>query len=510
MKRFFKLLSSKLAFAILLFLVQIAILVVLILSLLNFQNTVSVYVQIGFQALSIIVCIYIINRDDKSDYKLAWIVPILLFPLFGGFLYLTLGRQRVNSKMQNRINKINEQTEEALRLSVEHADSRSLSPTNAKISEYILNQENFPLYDKTQTTYYPLGEYFMSAMLEEMEKAEKYIFIEFFIIAKGVFLERILRLLRSKREQGVEIKIIYDDVGSLGKITADIIKKIRSYGIEIHAFNKIHASVNTNNRDHRKIVVIDGVTAFTGGINVSDEYINVTHPYGHWKDTGMKFTGNAAWSFAVMFLRFWQMLSSEEADTHKYIPEKQNEQETDGYVQPLCSGPDNKNRLIKNAFLQIINGAKEYVYINTPYLILDDETTTALCLAAKSGVDVQITMPHIPDKKLIFIMSRSFYIPLLKAGVKIYEYTPGFIHAKSIVSDDSTAYIGSCNFDYRSFFLHYEVGAILYETQSIEDMKKDYLQTVQLCHAVKTEEATDVRLFTKLGRAVLRLFAPLL
>lgn len=511
MKKFFKLLTSKLALAAFFFLLQAAILVFLILSILSLNSTVSFWVTLALQVLSVIVCIYIINRDDKSDYKLAWVVPILLFPIFGGFLYLTMGRQNVNRKLKKKMKTIDESTETALRQTVETVGSWELKPTNEKISRYIINQGTFPLYDKTETTYYSIGETMADAMIESLEKAEKYIFMEFFIIASGVFLERVLNVLKRKAEQGVEVRIIYDDVGCVGKISGKKIKEIRNSGIKIHAFNKLRASVNANNRDHRKIVVIDGMTAFTGGINIADEYINVTHPYGHWKDTGMKFSGPAAWSFTVMFLRFWQVLAGIEPDPYHFVPDNwEQTPQGDGYVQPLCSGPDKRTQLIKNSFLHIINGAKNYVYINTPYLILDDETVTALCLAAKSGVDVRITMPHIPDKKLIFTMSRSFYVPLLKAGVKIYEYIPGFIHAKSVVSDDHTAYIGSCNFDYRSFFLHYEVGAILYDTPSIENMKEDYLQTVENCHSVSYEEATDVKIFTKIGRAILRLFAPLL
>ena len=503
--------TSKLALAAFFFILQAAIIVFLILSIMSFNSTVSFWVTLCLQILSVLVCIYIINRDDKSDYKLAWVVPILLFPIFGGFLYLTMGRQSVNRKLKKKMKKIDEETEAALRQTVENAGSRELKPTNAKISRYIINQSNFPLYDKTQTTYYPLGENMADAMVEELEKAEKYIFIEFFIIAKGVFLQRVLDVLKRKAEQGLEIRIIYDDVGCVGKISNKKIREIRNAGIKIHAFNKLRASVNANNRDHRKIVVIDGVTAFTGGLNIADEYINVTHPYGHWKDTGMKFTGPAAWSFTVMFLRFWQILAGIEPDPYKFVPDsREHDSSDDGYVQPLCSGPDTRTQLIKNSFLHIINKAQQYVYINTPYLILDDETVTALSLAAKSGIDVRITMPHIPDKKLIFTMSRSFYVPLLKAGVKIYEYTPGFVHAKSVVSDDHTAYIGSCNFDYRSFFLHYEVGAVLYDTPSIEDMKNDYLETITKCHSVSYKEATDVRIFTKIGRALLRLFAPML
>ena len=511
MKKFFKLLTSKLALAAFFFLLQAALIVFLILSVLSFDSTVSFWIQIAFQVLSVIVCIYIINRDDKSDYKLAWVMPILLFPIFGGFLYLTMGRQRVNRKLRKKTEQIDEATEDALRQTVENVGSRELKPTNAKISQYIINQSSFPLYDRTNTEYYPIGEEMADAMIAAMETAEKYIFIEFFIITKGVFLERVLEVLKRKIEQGVEIRIIYDDVGCVGKISSGKIREMRNAGIKICAFNKLRASVNANNRDHRKIVVIDGKVAFTGGLNIGDEYINVTHPLGHWKDTGMKFSGPAAWSFTVMFLRFWQILAGIESDPYKFVPDSFDDlAEAQGYVQPLCSGPDKKNQLIKNSFLQIINRAQNYVYINTPYLILDDETVTALSLAAKSGVDVRITMPHIPDKKLIFTMSRSFYIPLLKAGVKIYEYTPGFVHAKSVVSDDHTAYIGSCNFDYRSFFLHYEVGAILYDTPSIENMKDDYLQTLEKCRAISYEEAADVRIITKIARAVMRLFAPLL
>ena len=282
-------------------------------------------------------------------------------------------------------------------------------------------------------------------------------------------------------------------------------------GVKTRAFNKLKPTFNIrmNNRTHRKIAVIDGKIAFTGGANLADEYINVVDKFGHWKDTAVRLEGPAAQSFAIMFLRFWQLLERSVSPIDAFLPQAEFAPAC-GYVQPVESDPGKNVQSIEKGLMEMLHNADEYAYINTPYLIPDNEFITALCLSAESGVDVRITMPHIPDKRMIFVMSRSFYPVLLKSGVKIYEYLPGFVHAKSMVCDDSVAYIGTCNLDYRSFYLHYECGAYLYDVPAIADMKADYLRTLEKCKQITYEEATDVTAVTKLARTVLRLFAPLM
>ncbi|MDE6397929.1 MAG: cardiolipin synthase, partial [Clostridiales bacterium] len=369
-------------------------------------------------------------------------------------------------------------------------------------------------YDGTAVRYYPLGEDFLQALLADLQQATQYIFMEYFIIDRGKCWNAVLDVLQQKAAQGVDVRILYDDFGCLLTLPGNYPKKLKDMGIKVHVFNKIKPTFNIrmNNRTHRKITVIDGRIAYTGGVNLADEYVNAIDKFGHWKDTAVRLSGNAAQSFAVMFLQFWMLLEKEYLPASNFLPALTDEStpQNGGYVQPIASYPDQNLQVIEKALMEMVHTADRYVYINTPYLIPDNEFVTALCLAAQSGVDVRITMPHIPDKRIVFTMSRSFYPVLLKAGVKIYEYLPGFVHAKSMLCDDSVAYVGTCNLDYRSFYLHYECGTILYDVPALADMKTDYLSTLEKCKQITYEEATDVRAVTKLARSVLRLFAPLM
>lgn len=462
------------------------------------------------------VCIYIINREDNAGYKLIWIFVILTFPVFGGFLYIAMGRKTTRKKLTNKMKLIDARTQTLLEVTNEIVASHEIKPHNKKVSTYITNLSHYPIYKNTGTEYYPTGELMYEAILKELEKATRYIFMEFFIIERGKMWDPILEILKRKADAGVDVRIIYDDIGCISRIPGNYYKTLNKMGIKTRVFNKLRASVNANNRTHRKIIVIDGNISFTGGINLADEYINEVKPFGEWKDTGIKLTGDATWSFTIMFLRFWQMLDVADPDISRFAPTDMTQTgydtdagEKEGYIQPLSAGPDKKNPLIKNTFLHMISNAREYVYINTPYLILDDETVLTLCLSASSGVDVRITMPGIPDKKYAYAMSHSFYAKLLESGVKIYEWEPGFMHAKSIIADGNTAYIGSCNFDYRSFYLHYECGVILYDDSVIDRMKYDYLETLSSCRVCTYEQFKNVNVFVRLGRSIMRIFAPL-
>ncbi|MDE7463596.1 MAG: cardiolipin synthase, partial [Clostridiales bacterium] len=311
-------------------------------------------------------------------------------------------------------------------------------------------------------------------------------------------------------QAGVDVKLIYDDVGSMFTLPKKVKNRLRAGGVSALPFNKITFSfdMRLNNRSHRKITVIDGKVAYTGGNNIADEYANKVVRFGHWKDTHMRFEGEAVWSFSVMFLSFWHILSPHNLLYGNYITGKS--EPAAGYVQPLSSGPGRDDHLIESAFINLISTAKRYVYITTPYLILDNETQTALVNAAKAGVDVRIIIPHIPDKKTVYLATKSFIPILKKSGVKVYTYTPGFIHAKMVIVDDERAFIGTCNMDYRSFYLHYECGALLYNVDSIPAMKVDFLETQAESHEMTHEQANDVTVFTRLARSILRLFAPML
>lgn len=507
MKKLLKLISNKLvitAFSLFLQIVVIALLATVL-------SAISVWIYVTFLIITFFVCVFIIGKDINPAYKLAWIVPILAFPITGGLMFLMIGRQpKLRRKHSEKLETIMDETAVLLEPETSCADLLH-DEDSVKLSRYIQRFTSYPVYENTQTRYYPYGQDFADALLAELSKAQKFIFMEFFIIDDGKLWSRVLDVLQRKAADGVEVRLIYDDMGCLFTLPRGYSKKLTAMGIRTHVFNKIAPTFNLrlNNRTHRKIVVIDGEVGFTGGINLADEYTNEIVKYGYWKDTGIMIKGDAVRSFTVMFLRFWYMLEKERDDASKFLPELPRIKSS-GYVQPLSGGPGKNVQAIENALMQIINNADRYVYINTPYLILDNEFTTSLCLAAKSGVDVRITMPYVPDKKTVFMMSRSFYPILLRAGVKIYEYLPGFIHAKSVLCDDRIAYVGSCNLDYRSFYLHYECGAVLYGCDSIADMKADYERTLGCCREITYEMANDVSPVTRAARSLLRLFAPLL
>ena len=344
--------------------------------------------------------------------------------------------------------------------------------------------------------------------------------MEFFIIHDGIFWNNVLTILKKKASDGLDVRIIYDDMGSLQTLPVDYFKQLRDLGIQCYCFNPVSAtlSLRQNNRDHRKIVVIDGHTSFTGGVNLADEYINKRQKInGYWKDTGIMLKGPATWNFTVMFLQFWKHLSGEEINYDKFkypgLPKDENTEPgivSDGYVQPYADNPLFSEIVAENVYLNMIHRATKYIYITTPYLIIDNEMITALTLAASSGVDVRIVTPHIPDKRTVFMITRSFYEPLTKAGVKIYEYTPGFIHSKMMIADDKYCAIGSINLDFRSLYLHFECASMLYYSSIVKDVKADILETIDESEEITYEHCLAMNKPYRLWLTLLRLYAPLL
>ena len=502
MKKLLKLFTNKIVLTALFFVIQITVQVLLLL----FLSSASVWIYGGLSVLSLFVCLFIVGKDANPGYKLAWVVPILLFPLFGGMLYISLGRTaRLRRKDRKYLAVIEKETAPP---ETEMPDT--LSPTQARLSTLLMHATGYGAFEASGVCYYPSGERFFEALKETLSSATRFIFMEYFIVGTGKCWDELVAILEKKAAEGVDVRLVYDDIGCLFTLPYRYDKKLQKAGIKTHIFNRLKPTFNArmNNRTHRKIAVVDGLVAFTGGINLADEYMNVEDRFGHWKDTAVKITGLSVNSFTRMFLQFWMLLERAHEPVDPYLcalPVRQT-----GCVQPVSAGPGKNEQGIEKGLMDMVNNAKSYIYINTPYLILDNEFLTSLCLAAESGIDVRITMPHVPDKKLIFTVSRSFYPPLLKAGVKIYEYLPGFLHAKSAVCDDETAYVGTCNLDYRSFYLHYECGAFLYNVPAVADVKADYLKTLAVCKRVSLEEATDVTAATKLARSVLRLFAPLM
>ena len=464
--------------------------------------------------LSFAAVLYIVSKKNKGAYKTVWSILILAVPLFGGLMYILFTFQSSRWHFPKAALRIQEKGRIMYRLpgSDESQAIRSL-PENRHQIRYLQDNAGFPIFGNTRAHYLSPGEKQWKVLLEELEKAQHYIFLEYFIICEGVMWNSILEILRRKASQGVLVRLLYDDMGCFFRLPDDYPEQLKKDGIQCAVFNPVRPvlTVKQNNRDHRKITVIDGKVAFTGGINLADEYINVKERYGHWKDAGIMVEGKAAWSLTLIFLQMWEFCTHTDEDYARYYPWKPEDSfiDEEGYVQPYADSPLDQDNVGEHVYLQIINNAKDYVYINTPYLIVDDSVISALCLAAKSGVDIRIVTPFRWDKRLVHMTTRSYYRELIKAGVKIYEYTNGFIHSKTFVSDDSTATVGTTNLDFRSLYLHFECGVLLYKNKAVMEVKEDFLKTLALCHRM-TEEDCKAKLVVRLIQDILRLFAPLM
>ena len=477
------------------------------------------YVNYILEAFSVMVCIYILNKKEKSAYKLTWIFLILLFPIFGGPVYVFFHTQSKPRKLRLQMEEIDR------RLKSHFLPKQDALPQLALESreclpqiQYLQNYAGFPVYRHTQTSFFNSGESFLAKALEEMEKAEKYIFLEFFILQQGKMLDPILELLERKAREGLDIRIIYDDLGCFMTLPPNFKNHLERKGIKCHVFNPFKPILSSlqNNRDHRKIISIDGKTAFTGGMNLADEYINARERFGHWKDAAIMIHGEAAWSLTLIFLQMWNLDKKEPEDINALHPWKNTEGtytacpvESDGYVQPYADSPIDDENVGEHVYIQIINNAKEYIYINTPYLVIDDNLLSALSLSAKSGVDVRIITPHRWDKWIVAVASRSYYRQLIQAGVKVYEYTIGFNHSKTFVSDDLVATVGTTNLDFRSLYLHFECGVWMYKTMSVAKVKDDFLNTLPVCREITLGDCSR-NAIQRVTQDVLRLFAPLM
>ena len=464
--------------------------------------------------LSFILAIYILSmKNGNFDVKLPWIILILVFPVFGSLFYFLFHQQRVRKKVRKNIEN---QAYATKKIDFNHDEIYDkLLKDDKRIynqSNYIYKTNNLPVYQNTETKYLKIGEEFHKALLDELQKAEKFIFIEMFIIKQGTMWNSVFNILKEKVKAGVEVRLLYDDFGCINTLPYNYKKHVEKYGIKCEVFNPIYPIVTLahNNRDHRKIIVIDGNVAFTGGINLSDEYINEVIRFGHWKDTGILLKGEAVKSFTLMFLENWHIYRDNKEDYKHFIPETTISR-NESFVQPYLNSPmDSEELVARNVYINLLNDATDYVYITTPYLVLDQELENALTNAAKRGVDVRIITPHIPDKRYVYAVTRSNYLPLLKAGVSIYEYTPGFIHAKNVCSDDKIATIGSINFDNRSFYHSYECGVWIYNSDTVLDIKKDFIETQEISLKISEDFINKIPFSKKLKTGLCRILSPLL
>lgn len=466
----------------------------------------------GFNVLGAAMIVYIVNSDDNPAFKLAWVLPICLFPVFGVSLYLFVMINPGNRGLQKLLNRRVDETEHLLRTDYRVIEKLKKEETGIRnLGHYIQSMNHFPTYDHTNVSFFRSGEEKYADLLCELEKAEKFIFLEYFIINKGEVWDTILSILTRKAAQGVEVRVMYDGMCSLVSLPYRYPEELRKLGLKAKMFSPIKPMLSThqNNRDHRKILVIDGKVAYNGGINLADEYMNKKKRFGYWKDTAVKIEGEAVKSFTVMFLQMWNLTERGEEDYEKYILPPEHFHGGKGFVIPYNDDPTNRLDIAECVYLDIINQAKQYVHIMTPYLIIDNEMITALTFAAQRGVDVKLILPHIPDKKTVFAISRTYYAQLIEAGVKVYEYVPGFVHAKEFIADGYKAVVGSINLDFRSLFEHFECATFIYKNPVINEIEVDYQETLKKCMKIDMQFLVDLPLLYRIFGYVCRLFGPL-
>lgn len=462
-------------------------------------------------AVALVLWIYI--KQMNSTMKMLWIMLILVSPILGVCLYILFGRSDVTKGMRLRFEKIDtelaDKTVQAPEV-IERLEQQDFAIANQ--SRYILNYGKYPVYENTEVTYYPEAFMGIEAQKTAMKEAKKYIFMEYHAIEDRISFAEIHEILKKKAEEGVEVRILYDDVGSIGFINRDFVKRMEKYGIQCRIFNPVIPILDIfmNNRDHRKITIIDGKIGFTGGYNLADEYFNITQPYGYWKDTGLRLEGEAIGSLVVMFLQMWNSVKKTDVDYDQYLLPDYKAENAKGFVQPYADTPLDDELTGENVYLNIIKNAKKYVYFMTPYLIISDEMTRELVLAAKRGVDVRIITPGIPDKKTVYRITRSYYDALVLQGVRIYEYTPGFCHGKMCVADDEVAVVGTINLDYRSLYLHFENGVFLFDCPAVGSIRKDFDSTFAQSEDVTEKYRQRKSVLGRIGSSILRLVAPLL
>ncbi len=473
------------------------------------------YLDILLMLLTAGVIIYIVNSDKNPNYKLAWVTAVMLVPLFGGLFYLFIQGQTATRRFFQRVKKIDKaftgkipQDPKILEeIKLAHPNRfNTVSYTN--LNEYVA----YSVFKNTSVTYYPSGEKCWPDMLTELEKAEKYIFLEYFIIGMGEMWDSILKILKEKAANGVDVRVMYDGVGSLLQMPKRYPDEMKKYGIKCRAFMPFVPFLSTlqNNRDHRKIMVIDGKVAFNGGVNLADEYVNVKHPLGYWKDTAVRLRGDGAYSFAIIFLQMWQVAEKTPINPDAFRPEVCAVPEAEGYVMPYADAPNDDFQIGEFVYLDIINRARDYVHIMTPYLILDDTMKTSLTNAARSGVDVKIIIPSKADHWYAYYVALKYAKELIKKGVEVYEYSPGFIHAKNFTADGDVAVVGSINLDYRSLYLHFECATWMCGASAVEAAEEDFRETLAVSRRLTVEDIDARPLWKRFLSTVLQFFAPLM
>lgn len=502
---------SRTGLVILFLLIQAAVTLVM---WVYFGELVTKYFVGGQSLFVLIVLIYMLNDGKDPNYKLSWMLVVVAAPFFGVLLYLWMQTDPGNRAVRSRLREIDAQSLRAL-----PQDESALAALageqreSASLARYIYKTVHYGVYRDTAVRYFPLGEDAFEAMLRELEKAEHFIFLEYFIVREGNMWGRILEVLARKAQQGVEVRLLYDGTCELGSVPRFYPERLEELGIRCRVWLRLKPLITSayNYRDHRKIMVIDGKVAFNGGINLADEYINRTSRFGHWKDSAVMLSGSAVRGFTAMFLEMWSLSDRQREDFSPYLQVQSGAPEgAAGFVLPYADSPLDAYRTGKMVYEDILNTAEDYVYITTPYLVLDGELESALRFAADRGVDVRLLTPGVPDKPMVWYLGKRHYRALMESGVRIWEYTPGFVHAKSFVSDDCKAVVGSINLDYRSLYHHFECATYLVNTPCIAEIKADFLAALESSHELSFEDLRHEKAHRKLLGAVMKLIAPLL
>ena len=483
-------------------------LVILFVMLRTLSNR-SVFIYTLSEILAIITVIYIVNRRGNPSYKMAWIAFILIVPIFGITVFMLFGGSRVMPHLKKKMRDCEAyylpylKNDETVQSELKYDDY-----SHSRQAEYLSRESGYPLYKNTSVEYLSPGEVFLPRFIEELESAQKYIFLEFFIVAEGEMFDAVYSVLRRKAAEGLDVRLLFDDFGSIKRQRKGFIERLRRNGIKVAVFNQIKPSVNIfmNNRNHRKIAVIDGVTAVTGGLNLADEYINAQKRFGYWMDCAVILKGEAVSSFVLMFLNMWEFTTRHRLEAENYLTEYSVD--AGGYVLPYCNDPLSEKNAAAGIYMQILNSAQRYVYIVSPYLIIDNTMTETLKMAARSGIDVRIITPHIPDKWYVHPVTQYNYTELLEAGVRIFEFTPGFIHSKIFVSDDSVATVGTVNMDYRSFSLHFECGVWFALNEAVGNIKSHFDEIQSMSKEISISKWRRTPPIIRFKRAILHIFAP--
>lgn len=486
--------------------------IVLFIFFFRFQQFLPQYTILN-TLFSIVMMLYLINSDINPNSKITWLIISMTAPIVGALLFLFTRKEVGHKLLKRRLENIIHDTKTAIVQSdTVLQETKRECPELYSLIRYLNRSGCFPIYEATEVVYLSDGEQKLRLVLEKLKEAKEFIFLEYFIIDEGYMWGKVLEILKEKAEEGVDVRVMYDGTCEFALLPHDYPKRLHKLGIKCKSFAPVSPFVSThyNYRDHRKILVIDGHTAFTGGINMADEYINRIKKYGYWKDASIMLNGEAAKSFTLMFLQMWSV-DEKKAEIHKYLekPILKNIEAT-GYVLPYGDWPLDDDKVGECVYIDILNHAMTYVYIMSPYLILDSEMEYALKYAAKRGVDVKIILPGIPDKKAPYALAKTHYKALMDAGVKIYEFTPGFVHAKLFLSDDCKAVVGTINLDYRSLYHHFECAAYLYKVPCIKDIKEDFNTTLNACRRITDNDIKKEKLYYKLVGPIMKVFAPLL